>query len=109
MVWAVFSGVVMWIFLIASLINRIFGFLVTEQLNNPWLNNFTKIVTDIDIQKDNIPVSLIGLLLFISVNYWLFLEITKANNQNTQEDKNRKIPREYMYFGLFIFVGSKRL
>ena len=104
MVWAVFSGVVMWIFLIASLINRIFGFLVTEQLNNPWLNNFTKIVTDIDIQKDNIPVSLIGLLLFISVNYWLFLEITKANNQNTQEDKNRKIPREYMYFGLFIFV-----
>ena len=117
MVWAAFSGVVMWIVLIALLINKIFGFLVTEQLNNPWLNNFTKIftdnpwlnnftkiVTDIDIQKDNIPASLIGLLLFIGFNYWLFLEITKANNQNTQEDKNRKIPREYMYFGLFILI-----
>lgn len=100
--WAAFSGLCMWSTL---LINSIFDPLAMKKLNNPWLNNFIKIVIDIDIdiQKDDILESLIGLLLFVVINYFLFLKITEANNQNTQEDKNYAIPRKYMYFGLFIF------
>ena len=99
--WAAFSGLCMWISTL--LINSIFDPLAMKKLNNPWLNNFIKIVIDIDIQKDDILESLIGLLLFVVINYFLFLKITEANNQNTQEDKNYAIPRKYMYFGLFIF------
>jgi uncharacterized membrane protein len=71
------------------------------------INNFVTIVINIDnidIQKDNILASLIGLLLFVFINYFLFLEITRANNQNTQENENYKITPKYLYFGLFIFV-----
>ncbi|MDB9474375.1 NACHT domain-containing protein [Dolichospermum circinale] len=101
--WAAFSGLCMWSTL---LINSIFDPLAMKKLNNPWLNNFITIVINIDnidIQKDDILESLIGLLLFFIINYFLFREISRANNQNTQEDKNYAILRKYMYFGLFIF------
>jgi hypothetical protein len=106
--WSAFSGVSMWII---AIINNLIPFLNVEILNNGWLNNFNQIVVCEKlevVENDNIVWSLIVLLTFIVLNYWLFLEIIQADNDDTTENNSGsqiQISRQnkFLYF-FWLFI-----
>jgi hypothetical protein len=113
--WAAFSGMCMWIIV---LLNDIFlNFTPTlfknpwlnNFIQNPWLNNFITIIrnNDLDITKENILSSVIGLLLFSVINLWLFFTISQdyqTNNNTARNDSNSAYANKRNLIYLF-FLG----